>query len=153
MTSTGGLSPATRERIERELAQLRQQRQALAPRLGDDPLGDSADQADLLERAEVVSRLDRRISELTDLLYGGTPTDADAELPSGTEVTLRFSDGSVEDMVVVGTADEAEEDDASLTADSPLGRAIAGHTKGDTVTYRTPRGEASAEIVKFKRPA
>lgn len=153
MTSTGGLSPATRARLERELQQLREQREALAPRLGDDPLGDSADQADLLERAEAVSRVDRRINEVMDLLYGGPSTESDTALPSGTEVTLRFSDGSVENMVVVGSTDEADEEASALTADSPLGRAIAGHNKGDTITYRTPGGEASAKIVKLRLPA
>ncbi|MEU6642483.1 GreA/GreB family elongation factor [Saccharomonospora sp. NPDC046836] len=153
MTSTGGLSPATRGRLERELEQLREQRESLAPRLGEDPLGDSADQADLLERAEVVSRLDRRIAEVYDLLHGGPMTEQVSSLRSGTQVTLRFSDGSVEEMVVVGIAEEAEEDASTLTADSPLGRAIAGRQKGDTITYRTPAGETSAEIVQLKPPA
>lgn len=153
MTSTPGLSPATRARLERELQTLRQQRESLAPKLGEDPLGDSADQADLLERAEVVSRLDRRISEVTDLLYGGPTAEQETGLPSGTRVTLRFDDGSTEDMVVVGFADEAEDDDtSSLTADSPLGHALVGRSEGDTVTYRTPRGEASAQIVKLVLP-
>ncbi|MFC4000524.1 GreA/GreB family elongation factor [Prauserella oleivorans] len=153
MTSTGGLSPTTRARLERELEQLREQRETLAPRLGEDPLGDSADQADLLERAEVVSRLDRRIAEVYDLLHGGPANDLDeSALPSGTKVRLKFDDGSVEDMVVVGVADEAEDDLSTLTADSPLGRAIAGHKKGDTITYRTPGGEVSAEIVKLSVP-
>ncbi|OQO89893.1 nucleoside diphosphate kinase regulator [Saccharomonospora piscinae] len=152
MTSTPGLSPATRARLERELEQLRQQRAALAPRLGDDPLGDSADQADLLERAEVASRLDRRISEVTDLLHGAATVEPETGLPSGTRVTLRFDDGSTEDMLVVGVADEAEDDTSTLTADSPLGHAIADHQEGDTITYRTPRGEATADIVSLVLP-
>ncbi|WP_019819150.1 GreA/GreB family elongation factor [Saccharomonospora saliphila] len=152
MTSTGGLSPATRARLERELDQLREQRAALAPRLGDDPLGDSADQADLLERAELASRLDRRISEITDLLHGAPAPEADTDLPSGTKVTLRFPDGDTEEMTVVGLVDEADDDASALTADSPLGRAIAGHEEGDTITYRTPQGEATAEIVRLAPP-
>ncbi|WP_040918539.1 GreA/GreB family elongation factor [Saccharomonospora glauca] len=152
MTSTPGLSPATRARLERELETLRQQRESLAPKLGEDPLGDSADQADLLERAEVVSRLDRRISEVTNLLYGGPAAEQETGLPSGTRVTLRFDDGSTEDMVVVGFADEAEDDTSALTADSPLGHALVGKSEGDTVTYRTPRGEATAQIVKLHLP-
>ncbi|ASR34617.1 nucleoside diphosphate kinase regulator [Prauserella marina] len=153
MTSTGGLSPATRQRLENELEQIREQRSALAARLGDDPLGDSADQAELLGRAEHASRLDQRIAEITDLLHGGPIPDSDSALPSGTQVTLKFADGSVEEMVVVGIAEEAGDDLSALTADSPLGKAIAGHKKGDKFTYRTPAGEASAEIVELKPPA
>ncbi|OLT44586.1 nucleoside diphosphate kinase regulator [Saccharomonospora sp. CUA-673] len=154
MTSTGGMSAGTRERLEQELETLRQQRESLAPRLGEDPLGDSADQADLLERAESVSKLDRRIAEITDLLHGGPSAEQDQNLlPSGTRVTLKFADGDVEDMVIVAFAAEADDEFSSVTADSPLGRAIAGHGKGDTITYRTPAGQVTAEIVSLTEPA
>ncbi|PRX48216.1 transcription elongation GreA/GreB family factor [Prauserella shujinwangii] len=154
MTSTPGLSPAARARLERELEQLREQRAALAPRLGEDPLGDSADQADLLERAENTSWLDRRIAEIQDLLTGGPATESPSALRPGTRVTLKFGEGDVEEMLVIGIAEEAEDEDIStLTADSPLGRAIAEHEEGDTITYRTPQGEATAEIVKLTPPS
>ncbi|WP_199430479.1 GreA/GreB family elongation factor [Qaidamihabitans albus] len=153
MTSTPGLSPAARERLERELEQLREQREALAPRLGEDPLGDSADQADLLERAESTSWIDRRISEIQDLLTGGPVAESESALPPGTKVTLRFEDGDVEEMLVIGIAEEAEDGLSTLTADSPLGRAIAEHEEGEKFTYRTPQGEASAEIVKLTPPS
>lgn len=153
MTSTGGMSANTRERLQQELDALRQQRESLAPRLGEDPMGDSADQADLLERAESVSKLDRRIAEITDLLHGGPTAEQDEGLlPSGTRVTLKFEDGDTEDLLVVGFTAEAEDELSSLTADSPLGRAIAGHSKGDTITYRTPGGQVSAEIVELTLP-
>jgi len=147
------MSAGTRERLEQELETLRQQRESLAPRLGEDPLGDSADQADLLERAESVSKLDRRIAEITDLLHGGPTAEQDEGLlPSGTRVRLKFADGDEEDMVVVGFTAEADDEVSSITADSPLGRAIAGHDKGDTITYRTPAGQVTAEIVALTPP-
>ncbi|MFI6032455.1 GreA/GreB family elongation factor [Amycolatopsis magusensis] len=164
MPSTGSeqggtqLSPAARERLEGELARLREQRAVNAPNFRDeDPIGDSADQADLIERAETTAFIDRRIREVTDLLTHGKSQTAAAKeglLPGGTEVTLRFADGDEETMQVVEFADEATTPDASaLTSDSPLGRALVGHQSGDTITYRTPGGDLSAEIVSLKLPA
>ncbi|WP_216215411.1 GreA/GreB family elongation factor [Amycolatopsis aidingensis] len=152
MTSTGGLSPTARARLEEELAQLREQRTALAPRLSEESLGDSADQADMLERAEGAAWIDRRISEIVDMLSGAGQEEY--PIPPGTTVTLRFDDGDEETLRIVAIAeDAADEDSASaLTLDSPLGRAIVGHNAGDTITYRTPHGEAAAEIVELKPP-
>lgn len=151
MTSTSGLSKTARSRLEQELAQIREQREALAPRLSEESMGDSADQADVLERAELAARLDRRAEEIMDLL-SGKGTHGDTDLPPGTVVELRYADGSKEKLRVIAIAEEAEDGDATITAESPLGQAIAGHAKGDTVTYRTPRGEGSAEILKLTHP-
>jgi transcription elongation factor GreA len=152
MAPTGDLSPATRARLEDELAQLREQRETILPKLGDDPLGDSADQASLFERAEAAARLDRRIHEITDLLAGVVAAEDEDDLPAGTTVKLKFDDGSVDTLRVVSIAEEAEDEPSAVTADSPLGQAIAGHKAGETITYRTPSGELSAEIVELTPP-
>lgn len=153
MATTGALSRAARERLEQELTQLREQRSALAPRLSEESLGDSADQADMLERAETAAWMDRRIHEIDEILRGGgTPRDENGLRP-GTKVKLRFDDGSVDTLRVIGIAEEAGDDvDATITADSPLGQAITGHRKGDTISYRTPRGDASATIEQLTVP-
>ncbi|SFO99136.1 Transcription elongation factor, GreA/GreB family [Amycolatopsis arida] len=152
MASTGGLSPTARTRLEQELAQLREQHDALMPRFSEESLGDSADQADMLERAETAAWMERRMHEIRELLAGGTDPDTQHAVPPGTEVTIRFADGSVDTLRVVAIAAEAEDDEAALTLDSPLGRAIAERGPGDTITYRTPQGDASAEIVEMTPP-
>lgn len=151
------LSPDARQRIEEELRRLRERRDVLRPNLSEGNLGgDRADQADVLEQAEDAAWLDRRIAELSDLLTHGEAPAADAEgtstPPYGSRVTLRFPDGSKDTLRVIGIAEEAPDDEQALTADSPLGQAIAGHGEGDTVSYRTPRGETTAEIVKVRKP-
>jgi transcription elongation GreA/GreB family factor len=42
---------------------------------------------------------------------------------------------------------------ATLTADSPLGLALAGHQPGDTVAYTTPRGQRQVELVAIVYPS
>lgn len=67
---TGGpepISAAAREALERELDELRTEREAVAVTLrdgGGDETGDRADQADELQRGTELTRLDRRIDEL-----------------------------------------------------------------------------------------
>jgi transcription elongation factor GreA len=151
MASTGGLSPATRARLEQELAQLGEQHSALAPRFGEESLGDSADQAEMLERAETAAWMERRIHEIRELLTGGSSTEY--AVAPGTEVKLRFSDGSEDTMRIIAIAEEAVDDADALTLDSPLGQAVAAHGPGDTITYRTPQGDTSAEILEMTPPS
>lgn len=152
MAATSNMNSATRSRLEQELEQLREQRAALAPKLSEESLGDSADQADMLERAGSVAWMDRRIYEIEELLRDGIAPGEEGDLPAGTKVKLRFDDDTVETLKVITIAEEAGEEDATLTPESPLGQAITGHRTGDTITYRTPGGEATAKIEKLTIP-
>jgi transcription elongation factor GreA len=154
---------ATRARLEQELARVRDERRDLATSLAgedpeDPPGGDSGDQADLLERADDLARMDRRITEIGHLLVGSRPGVAPGDPPGpedGTAVTLRFADGTVATFRVVTITEQVPEDqqDEMLTADSPLGRALAGRHVGDTITYSIPNGEAQAEVVAMQPPS
>jgi len=73
-------------------------------------------------------------------------------LPHGAHVTVKFSDGEVVTMRVISVVEEIGEADETLTADSPLGIALAGHKAGDNVTYSTPRGQQTVKLVSLKQP-
>jgi transcription elongation factor GreA len=148
------LSEQAREQIGAELAQLRQRRERL---LGDleadeDTRGDRGDAADEIQLAEQLEFLDRRIADLDDLLHGAASVSAGKMLPDGAEVTLKFPDGQVATMRVISEVEQipVDEHDESLTSDSPLGLALAGHQPGDTVTYSTPEGQQRVELVAVK---
>jgi transcription elongation factor GreA len=151
-SAQNGLSPEARRQLERELAELRQQRNAITPRPGDELErgGDAADQAGLLERAEVAAWLDRRIAEIEATLEHGLPNGE--LLPDGTTVTLRFADGTEESLRVAAVPGE-DADTSVVTSDSPLGMALVGHNAGDEIRYRTPVGETTATILSIKPPA
>ncbi|MFE6856490.1 GreA/GreB family elongation factor, partial [Streptomyces sp. NPDC057674] len=138
---TGGpepISAVAREALERELDDLRTEREAVAVTLkdgGGDQTGDRADQADELERATELDRLDRRMDDIRGRLReadaaGAPPTDA---VGVGSTVTVRFEDGT-ESTVQIGEV-AAVLDRTMVTADSPLGGALLGRRAGDTVTY------------------
>jgi transcription elongation GreA/GreB family factor len=57
-------------------------------------------------------------------------------------------------MRVVAIPEEASDDtdEATLTADSPLGLALVGHQPGDTVTFSTPQGQQQVELSAVRYP-
>ncbi|MFF4956530.1 GreA/GreB family elongation factor [Streptomyces sp. NPDC001222] len=145
------ISDAARHALEQELADLRAERTMVAATLRDSDaaVGDRADEADELQRAGDLQRLDARISMISTRLReaetaGPPPTDL---VGVGSTVTVRFPDGSVETLQIGETAEEL--DPTLVTADSPLGRALLGHHAGDTVSYDAPGGQATAVVVSL----
>jgi len=151
-----GLSAEARERISAELARLRERRDRLEAEVRNDhgAVGDHADAADAIQRADELAGLDERLAELDRLLHTGPAPSNGDELPFGTEVELRFSDGDVVKMQVISVIEEATIGGEAevLTAGSPLGLALAGRKAGDTVTYTTPQGEQEVEVLTVKFP-
>jgi transcription elongation factor GreA len=145
-----GFSPAARAQLEKELADLRAQRNAMAAGLGEqERTGDAADQADVLDRAENAAWLDRRISDVAAKLeHGGRDSSL---LPDGTTVKLRYADGDEDELQVISVPGE-NADTTVVTSDSPLGLALVGAKTGDEIKYRTPRGEMTATVVSLAEP-
>lgn len=144
------LSAQARQRLEQELAELRVQHRVLDEALSDtDGVEDRGDQAQRLELADDLARMSARIREITDVLAGRVKPDFPAVLPEGTQVTIRFSDGSTDTMRVVTVPDDTTE---TLTRDSPLGRALVGAQAGDTITYSGPDGKVVADVITIERP-
>lgn len=146
------ISHAALRALERELTDLRAESDAVAATLRDtDSVGDRADQADELQRATELTRLETRIAELTTRLrqaaVAGPPrTDV---VSVGSTVTLRFSDDTTETIQIGEVAEEL--DQTLVPADSPLGRALLGHHVGETVHYDTPRGRGTATVLTIGR--
>src|SRR5690606_29501375 len=152
--STGGSVPeprgAARQRLESELANLREQRRNLASALDSgDVVGDDADTAQALEESRQLAWYDNRIRDLERRLSGGA--DFSEALPTDTRVTLKFSDGPTQTMRIEEII-EGEEDE-TITVKSPLGSAIAGHKPGDRITYSTAAGTEEAEILDIRMPS
>jgi len=160
-----GLTEQARQRLRDELEILRDQRRDLDDgQGGGDRANDFGDRAETLRRADDVARIDDRIKEITRLLGrrrvgpsvpgAGTDQDAAGGLADGTTVTLRFEDGSVQTLYAVAITEEVpeQEQDRSLSLDSPLGMALATRGAGDTIHYETPDGPRQAEVLKLEPP-
>lgn len=152
------LSDQARNGLAEELAALRRRRDELTS-VGSsrDDVGDNVDDAAHLERADELARVEDRVATLTDLLDGRHRTDDeddDNALPDGTRVTLRFDDGDEQTLRVVSMAAAIPdgEEETTLTSDSPLGVALAGHDAGERISYETPGGRSEAELVAMRLP-
>ncbi|MFE4919321.1 GreA/GreB family elongation factor [Streptomyces sp. NPDC058232] len=150
---TGGpepISDVAREALERELADLRAERETVAATLrGGERVGDRADEADELQRGTELDRLDTRIAEvdgrLREAAVAGPPrTD---RVGVGSSVTVRFAD-TTEATVQIGEVAEVL-DPTLVTSDSPLGRALLGCRAGDTISYETPEGRSTAVVLSL----
>ncbi|MET4647479.1 GreA/GreB family elongation factor [Streptomyces sp. NPDC006539] len=150
---TGGpepISDVAREVLERELADLRAERETVAATLrGGERVGDRADEADELQRGTELDRLDTRIAEvdgrLREAAVAGPPrTD---RVGVGSSVTVRFAD-TTEATVQIGEVAEVL-DPTLVTSDSPLGRALLGCRAGDTISYETPEGRSTAVVLSL----
>jgi transcription elongation factor GreA len=149
---------AARDNLAAELERLRQRRERLEIEVKNDRgmIGDHGDAAEAIQRADELALLADRISELDHRLREGPSHSGGSEaLPGGTEVTVRFADGEVVTMQVISIVEEtpAGREGETLTAGSPLGKALAGHQPGDTVTYSTPQGENQVELIAVKLPS
>ena len=151
------VADAAKNQLAAELDRLRQRRERLELEVKDDRgmIGDHGDAAEAIQRADELVVLADRINELDRLLRTGPPpSDNSDALPGGTELTLRFADGEVVTMHVISIVEETPvgREAETLTARSPLARALVGHKPGDTVTYSTPQGESQVELVALKLP-
>lgn len=155
MTADTNFAEQERARLETELAELTRRRDQLRSDLQGDAetVGDRGDAAEALQRADDLSIVEEQIGRVAWLLAGGN-TAVEGQLPNGTAVKLRFSDGEEVEMRVVNFIEEtpAGAEDTTLTADSPLGLALFGHKAGDTITYTTPRGELQVTLLAIEHP-
>jgi transcription elongation factor GreA len=155
------LSDGGRDRINAELARLRKRREHLLTGLvsDEDTVGNSGDAADEIQQAEDVAFVDKQIAKLEGLLHSsGSANTPTGLLPDGAQVTLRLADGGVTTMRVISDvaeipeSPEAGQEDETLSPDSPLGLALAGHQPGDTVSYETPQGPQRVQLLSVKLP-
>jgi transcription elongation factor GreA len=119
------------------------------------------DEGDLKENGgyhaarEEQGKTEARIRQLEDMLrraeVGETPAD-DGVVEPGMQVTYKFlgdSDDEAETFLLGAREMEDTTDGLRVySPQSPLGSAIIGHQKGDTVTYQAPNGKLlEVEIV------
>ena len=116
------------------------------------------DEGDLKENGgyhaarEEQGKTEARIRQLEDMLrraeVGETPAD-DGVVEPGMKVTYRFVGDADVETFLLGAREMADTTDVQVfSPQSPLGGAIIGHKKGETVPYTAPNGKTlEVEIV------
>ena len=148
------LTQAKYDQLKAELEELRgPTRSALVKRVSD-----ARDEGDLKENAgyhaarDELGKLDGRVQQLVDMLeraeVGETPADNGVVEP-GMKVTVRLVGLDLEETFLFGAREMAGDDIKVYSPQSPLGQAIDGAKRGETVTYTLPNGkDQKAEIVE-----
>jgi transcription elongation factor GreA len=114
--------------------------------------GDISENAEYDDAKNEQAMLESRIAQLEDRLRSATVVDA-SELSNdivrvGTVVNVTES-GKRTTYTIVGSA-EANPAERKLSNESPVGKALMGHKKGETVTFATPKGERQLKITKIE---
>ena len=141
------------EELKQELAYLKtEERKKIAESLEyAKSLGDLSENAEYHEARDKQADVEDRIQELEETLKNAQIISAhSADLVEvGTTVSTKRDDGRTEDFAIVGP-EEADLPAGKISHESPLGSALLGHKKGETVTVTTPRGEINYKIVEIK---
>jgi len=147
------LTPEGYERLHQEIEYLRtEKRREVADRIRvAREFGDIAENAEYDDAKNEQAMLEHKIAQLEERLLNARVIDPN-EVPKdvvsiGTKVKLRDMETkkSVE-YVIVGSA-EANPAESRLSNESPVGKAIIGHKKGDVVEVAAPRGTLTFKIL------
>ena len=116
--------------------------------------GDITENSEYDDAKNEQAMLEHRIATLEERLASARVVNK-KEIPTGvvavgTKVRLRDVDaGETIEYHIVGSA-EANPAEHKLSNESPVGRAIIGHKKGETVEVSAPRGSMKFKIMDIK---
>ncbi len=114
--------------------------------------GDISENAEYDDAKNEQAMLEARIAALEEKLRSATVIDA-SDLSTdvvrvGTIVHVKDEAGKSSKYTIVGTA-EANPAELRLSNESPVGKALLGHKRGEEVVISTPKGERKLKITKI----
>lgn len=147
------LTPQGYLELETELNELKT---VVRPRVIKD-LKDARAQGDLSENADYdaarneQAQVEARIQELEFKLEHSTIMEGNKEgcASVGTTIIVEYEDGDVEEYQLVGSM-EADPFENKISNESPIGKAVIGHKKGETVEVASPNGAYKVVIKDIK---
>jgi transcription elongation factor GreA len=147
------LTPDGRARLEARLRELIEvERPKVAEAIHEAKEAGDISESSAYEHAKnEQARVEGEIRELTALLnQAGTLelTSATDEVRMGATVTIRTETGKERAYTIVSTH-EANPQGGYISTESPVGKALLGHKKGDKVVVTTPNGDMTYTIVKI----
>ncbi len=114
-------------------------------------LGDLSENSDYDAARNEQAQLEARIKELEYKLEHCTIADTgnNGTVGVGSTVLITYDDGETEEYKIVGSL-EADPFENKISNESPIGKAIIGHKKGETVEVASPNGNFSVTITNLK---
>ena len=114
--------------------------------------GDISENAEYDDAKNEQAMLEAKIATLEDKLRSATVVDA-SEIGTdvvrvGSVVPVKEGDGKSTKYTIVGSA-EANPAGMKFSNESPVGKALLGHKRGEEVVFTTPKGERRLKITKI----
>ena len=155
MNKDTALTPAGQIKLEEELRHLETvRRREVGERIKEaKEFGDISENSEYDDAKNEQAWVESRIIEVTQILARATVIDAPTrsdKVTLGSKVKLKSSKGPEHVYRVVGSA-EADPANDQISNESPVGSAIMGLKKGDTVKVATPSGDIEYGIVAISR--
>ena len=113
--------------------------------------GDLSENSEYDEARDQQAKVESRIAELEYLMKNAEIIDTDTVknvVSLGSTVIIRYTDGTEKKYDLVGS-NEVDPLHGKISDRSPIGMAVIGHKKDESVTIETPAGERDAVIVDF----
>ncbi len=116
--------------------------------------GDLSENAEYHAAREQQGMQEARLRQIKQMLENAEIIEAsdDGVVTPGKLVTIRHRGDEEGETYLLGLREEKAGDLDVLTPDSPLGRALIGHSAGETVSAQVPAGDLLVEILEVRTP-
>lgn len=114
--------------------------------------GDLSENAEYTEARNEQSRIEGRIQEIENILHLATIADDNVNIEKvgiGTKVRILDVEFNEEDTYTVMGAMETDAANNIISNESPVGRALMGHSVGDDVVVDAPMGQIVFKILEI----
>jgi transcription elongation factor GreA len=145
------------ERLKNELAQLEGVRREQII----EEIARARAHGDLSENAEYHAAKDQqgmqeaRARQIRQMLQNAEiirTEEEDGIAGPGKLVTIRYEGDDESETYLLGLREEKGAGHDVLTPDSPIGKALLGHTAGEMITANAPRGRISVRLLDVRNP-
>lgn len=111
-------------------------------------LGDLSENAEYQQAREDQANVEERIAHLEQILKNAVIMDKHHAgiVEVGTTVTVSKKGGKEDTTFTIVGSEEADVAGGKISNESPLGKALLGKAKGDSVTVSAPKGEMTYSI-------
>lgn len=114
-------------------------------------LGDLSENGDYHAAKEEQGKMEGRIAHLGALLENAEIVEivdtGDLTIQAGCIVSITYEGDDDVEKYLIGSIEERRDDLTVMSPGSPLGQALMGAAKGDTVTFESPGGPLNVTVV------
>jgi transcription elongation factor GreA len=148
------LTKENKEALEAELRELigSKRKEIIAALEYAKSLGDLSENAEYHSAREEQGKLEERIGTIEHILKNAIVVDrnSDGTVSIGSTVIIqKEGESNTRTFVIVGS-EETDMLSGKISYKSPIGSALQGKKKGDTVTVITPRGDMEYQIINVE---